>query len=175
VIPKTNRAGVTSQLISKCSWWPDVLKLKLTINERIRRLANNDEQELNSFAEFLTNIGDGKVPYESDLGEFMIRIPDEFVFQSPEREDFIDWCFPNISRDANVGNRAILTPLNKDADELNDIALSKMTGVASAHLSVDSVSTSDNDEAMNYPVEFLNTLSLSGMPAHDLKLKIDVP
>jgi hypothetical protein len=175
VIPKANRAGVMMQLISKCSWWPAALKLKLTINERIRRLANTNEHDLDSFSEFLLDIGEGKVPYEADIGEFMIRIPDEYVFQSPQREDFIDWCFPNISRDANVGDRAILTPLNKDADELNDIALNKMLGDTSIHLSIDSVSTSDNDEVMNYPIEFLNSLSLSGMPAHNLKLKIGCP
>lgn len=33
----------------------------------------------------------------------------------------------------------------------------------------------DQDEATNYPVEFLNSLSAPGFPAHLIKLKIDFP
>jgi ATP-dependent DNA helicase PIF1 len=60
---------------------------------------------------------------------------------------------------------------------LNGKALDKMTGKVSIHLSVDSVLTKDPAEAMNYPVEFLNSpaCQVSGMPAHELKLKIGCP
>jgi ATP-dependent DNA helicase PIF1 len=175
VIPKANRACIVMQLISKCSWWPSAYKLSLTINERIRRLANTNEDDLDSFSNFLIAIGDGKVPYETDIGEFIIRIPNEYIFHSQQLESFIDWCFPNIADDSDVGDRAILTPLNKDADELNEIALNKMTGDISVHLSIDSVLTKDPDEIINYPVEFLNSLSLSGIPPHSLKLKVGCP
>ena len=175
VIPKSNRAGIIMQLISKCSWWPHAMKLKLTINERIRRLSNTNQEELDSFSKFLTDVGEGNIPYEPDLGEFMIRIPDEYMFQPSSKDDFIDWCFPNLANNADVGDKAILTPLNTDAEELNNIALQKMQGDVSVNLSIDSVLTKDPEEAMNYPVEFLNSLSLSGMPAYKLQLKIGCP
>ena len=175
VIPHANRAAIVMQLISKCLWWPSALQLKLRINERIRRLANLNQNELDSFSDFLIKIGDGNVPVEQDLGDYMIRIPDEYVYKSGDIKDFIDWCFPNIADNPNVGEKAILTPLNKDADELNDIALSKMTGEATVHLSIDSVLSQDPDEAMHFNTEFLNSQHLSGMPPHNLKLKIGCP
>ena len=77
------------QLISRSVWWPAVNKFKLTINERIRQQAGPAE-DLDSFSDFLTNVGNGTIPTHRDLGDFMIRIPDEFVFQSKKLEDFID-------------------------------------------------------------------------------------
>ena len=150
------------------------IKLKLTINERIRRLAAASE-DLDSFSNFLINVGNGTIPKEPGLGDFTIRIPDEFVFQSDKIEDFIDWCFPNIQHDPDVGEKAILTPLNKDANILNETAMRKMVGVVSVHKSIDSIISNDANEALHYPVEFLNSLSLSGMPEHILELKIGCP
>ena len=69
-----------------------------------------------------------------------------------------------------------MTPLNKDAHILNDIALHKMNGNEVIFKSIDSVLCEDSsNEVVNYPVEYLNTLSLSGFPEHILKLKIGCP
>jgi ATP-dependent DNA helicase PIF1 len=162
------------QLISKCSWWPIAHKLKLTINERIRRHASSIE-DINDFSNFLMSVGNGEVPIHRDLGAYMIQIPDEFVFQSDKLEDFINWCYPNIANDPDVADKAILTPLNKDADIINHIALNKMSGPVSNHKSIDSVTSDEAGDAMQYPVEYLNTLTMSGMPVHNLELKIGCP
>ena len=174
VLPKQNRAGIIMQLISRCAWWPTVHKFELTVNERIRRLAGPTE-DLDSFSNFLTNIGNGTMPIHRDLGEFMIRIPDEFIFRSKKLEDFIDWCFPDIAHNPDVGDKAILTPLNKDCHELNRMALQKMAGAVSVHRSIDSIMEDEVNEAANYQIEFLNSLDLSGMPVHNLELKIGCP
>ena len=97
--------------------------MSLTINERIRRLNNSENEELDSFSNFLLKIGNGTFQTHPELGEFMIRIPDEYLFQSSNLEDFIDWCFPDIN---NLSDRAILTPLNEDADKLNQLVLDKI-------------------------------------------------
>jgi len=175
VIPHANRAAIVMQLIKKCPWWPAALQLKLSINERIRRLQNLNQDDLDSFSDFLINIGDGTIPIERDLGEHMIRIPDEYIYPSDKIDDFIDWCFPNIATDPNVGEKAILTPLNKDADELNNVALSKMTGNETVHLSIDSVQGGNPEDAILYNTEFLNAQHISGMPPHNLKLKVGCP
>ena len=112
------------------------------------------------------------MPIHHDIGEFTVRIPDEFVFQSKKVEDFLNWCFPDLANNTEVGDKAILTPLNKDANDLNNIALKKMVGEVSVHKSVDTVHEDEAGEALNYPAEFLNSLSLPGMPEHKLELKI---
>jgi hypothetical protein len=55
------------------------------------------------------------------------------------------------------------------------MALKKMNGVMSHHKSVDSIIEDEAGEATNYPVEFLNALDFSGMPVHNLELKIGCP
>jgi hypothetical protein len=182
VIPRQNRAGIMMQLISRCAWWPSVQKFKLTVNERIRRLALPSE-DVASFGNFLTDVGNGAIPIHKDLGDFMIRIPDEFVFQPSNLDDtrlqkldeFLNWCFPDIAHNPDVGDKAILTPKNTDCHELNSMALQKMAGVVSINKSVDSIMEDEEGEAMHYPVEFLNTVDLSGMPVHNLELKIGCP
>ena len=43
-------------------------------------------------------------------------------------------------------------------------------------LSADSVGCQDNsDEVINFPVEYLNTITLSGLPSHILQLKVGCP
>ena len=46
-----------------------------------------------------------------------------------------------------------------------------MPGEQSTYRSIDTV-TGDEEEIANFPTEFLNTLKISGIPPHILKLKI---
>ena len=47
-----------------------------------------------------------------------------------------------------------------------------LPGETKTYLSADSVNCDDNKEAQNYPMEFLNSLTPSGMPPHCLNLKV---
>jgi hypothetical protein len=47
-----------------------------------------------------------------------------------------------------------------------------MPGHLKTYNSLDSVSSEDPGEVANYPTEFLNTIAASGIPPHELKLKI---
>ena len=47
-----------------------------------------------------------------------------------------------------------------------------LPGETKIYLSADSVNCDDNEEAQNYPMEFLNSLTPSGMPPHCLNLKV---
>ena len=69
--------------------------------------------------------------------------------------------------------RAILTTKNNEVDKLNDDLMNKLTGNMIILKSVDLVA--DDDQAALYPSEFLNSLSISGLPPHIIKLKIGAP
>ena len=47
-----------------------------------------------------------------------------------------------------------------------------LPGESVTYLSADSVNCDNNEEAQNYPMEFLNSLTPSGMPPHCLNLKV---
>ncbi|GFU49356.1 ATP-dependent DNA helicase [Trichonephila clavipes] len=51
--------------------------------------------------------------------------------------------------------------------------LDKIPGESQMYLSINTVC--NLDEAVNYPTEFLNSISVPGLPPHKLELKIGVP
>ncbi|XP_019086315.1 PREDICTED: uncharacterized protein LOC104720511 [Camelina sativa] len=77
-----------------------------------------------------------------------------------------------------ITKRAILTPKNDTAHELNMFLQDKIPGDAKEYLSANSIEmdgdSNDSDELL-YPAEFLNSLKISGLRDHCLKLKIGSP
>uniref|UniRef100_A0A8C5M9U6 ATP-dependent DNA helicase n=1 Tax=Leptobrachium leishanense TaxID=445787 RepID=A0A8C5M9U6_9ANUR len=67
---------------------------------------------------------------------------------------------------------AILCPKNCDVDNINEEVLSLLEGESRTYLSTDSIDDESQEDKDNYPIEFLNELTPSGMPVHKLKLKI---
>ena len=47
-----------------------------------------------------------------------------------------------------------------------------MPGNFKTYKSMDSTSSEDTEEVANFPTEYLNALDVSGIPPHELKLKI---
>ncbi|GFW58558.1 ATP-dependent DNA helicase [Trichonephila clavipes] len=85
--------------------------------------------------------------------------------------DLIAHVFPklqqNLSWDQWLCARAILAPNNEVVSRINTDILKEVQGEMKEYLSME-LSTS-------YPVEFLNSLELSGVPSHKLQLKLNVP
>ena len=75
-------------------------------------------------------------------------------------------------------DRVILCPHNVDVNTINESILAKFPGDEVSYLSADSTSQSDsthNGTDSSIPVEYLNTLTLSGMPLHRTDVKIGCP
>ncbi|GBN56423.1 hypothetical protein AVEN_166070-1 [Araneus ventricosus] len=68
--------------------------------------------------------------------------------------------------------RAIFAPTNEIVAQINEKNMSQVEGSITEYLSVDTVM--DNEQVTSYPVEFLNSLEMSGVPSHKLRLKIGV-
>ena len=89
--------------------------------------------------------------------------------------------YPNISAhqaDNFFMERSILSCRNDDVDEINKIILDKFPGQSRIYTSADKVvleDGADGNDAPVYPVEYLNTLSIGGLPLAKLELKAGCP
>ena len=85
--------------------------------------------------------------------------------------DLVDTIFPDIATRFNdaswVGKRAIMSPSNKEVEEVNSAVLQRLPGEEVVLKSIDTTEEGGAD----YPPEFLNSCELSGMPPHRLALK----
>ena len=104
------------------------------------------------------------LPYGSRNIESLIS----FLYDA---SDLSDQC-------AYLCQRAILAPTNEVAAQINLQMISQLATEETSYYSSDSIDDDTNNRATLdslYPVEFLNTIQLSGLPDHHLKLKIGVP
>ena len=68
--------------------------------------------------------------------------------------------------------RVILAPRNVDVTTINDTIQEYLAGEAKNYLNTDSAFQDGGVPDDSIPQEYLNTLTLSGMPAHELRLKV---
>ena len=107
-----------------------------------------------------------------EIGEDMVKIPQAYLVDSTD--ELTDKVFPELENGYMdkyfVSHRAILTPLNDNVDKINEVIMAKFPGEGKTYLSADSVA--DEDMANTYPTDFLNSITLSGMPSHAMTLKV---
>jgi len=71
--------------------------------------------------------------------------------------------------------RAILAPLNINVDDVNALCLDCMNGSTNTYSSVDVALDSVGSPDHLFPIEYLNNISISGMPNTNLTLKLGCP
>ena len=74
--------------------------------------------------------------------------------------------------DEDLVSTVILTPTNEYSLIINGHALETLPGQPISYFSADDVECDDELERSQYPVEFLNSITPSGMPPRCLKFKI---
>ncbi|XP_068338961.1 uncharacterized protein [Pyrus communis] len=125
---------------------------------------------------FLLRVGDGN---EDVIMDDMVKLPECMVI--PWESDhsinqLIAKIFPDLEDHINdatyMVERAVVTPTNEDVDMLNEKIINMFPGLEETMYSFDSV----EDDARNlYQPEFLNSISLGGLPPHKLTLKRGAP
>jgi hypothetical protein len=172
---------VNSYLWHKCS------VMQLTENMRLdsRSLSHLDREELRMFAEWLLRVGSGTEPYIQIQNETnYIKIPEPLLLPQECRDldGLISFVYTFGSNPADSSSyfcdRAILAPTNEVVSNINNRMIDQLMTSEMSFYSSDTIDDSCANhstlEAL-YPTEFLNTLSINGLPEHVLRLKIGVP
>nr|XP_043636045.1 uncharacterized protein LOC122607184 [Erigeron canadensis] len=129
------------------------------------------------FSHFLLRVGDGNE--EVSEGNF-IRIPDDMAIPysdaAKSKEELIEKIFPNLQINRGspdyVTSQAILSTKNNYVDDINNQLIEKFWGEEKVYYSFDEA---EDDKNNFYPIEFLNTLTVSGLPPYCLRLKVGCP
>lgn len=136
------------------------------------RVALLNEPSAELFSQQLIDIGNGRIPVDITTG--LISFPQDFCQFTTSKTELISKVFPDVTGNYKnhhwLSQRAILAAKNKDVDELNIIIQNEIDGQIRSYKSVDSVTS--QEDVVNYPTEFLNSLELPGLPPHNLQLKV---
>ncbi|KAL7132194.1 hypothetical protein ABFS83_12G055800 [Erythranthe nasuta] len=165
VVPKGTRQQVVSASINSSHLWQHCEVLTLTKNMR------------------LSSTSDGTNGDDND-GVMDIEIPDDLLIQSLGNhlasiaEETYPNLLANIMDSEYLQQRAILAPTNEIVEKVNDYMLSLVPEEEKVYLSFDSPCTANESVDSHHDIhtlEFLNTITSSGLPNHELKLKRGVP
>ena len=111
---------------------------------------------------------EGKYPYTA-----VIEIPHKM--RQNAKDEIVDAVFDDFEE--NIGNpeyfksRILLAATNAIVNEVNNEMVDRIPGDLHTFYSIDTVE--DIDDSTMFPTEFLNSLSLPGLPEHELHLKIN--
>ncbi|KAI3710182.1 hypothetical protein L2E82_39956 [Cichorium intybus] len=185
VITNGSRSNIVNASLCSSYIWEKCKVLKLTKNMRLTVGSQiSDVEETMKFANWLLDIGEGKVGGGKD-GEAIIDIPEDLLVTNSSNPigSLIEFVYPSILENINLPTyfqeRAILAPKHEVVQEINDRLLSFFPGDEKEYLSSDSLCESDCvhdqfDERL-YSPDVLNGLKVSGLPNHKLVLKVGVP
>ncbi|KAK1395729.1 ATP-dependent DNA helicase [Heracleum sosnowskyi] len=131
---------------------------------------------------WVLDIGDGKLDLPSnEYSQYdqYIEIPSKYCIQSPiaSIDDVITSTYDGLENSYKsttyLRERAILTPTNQVVNHLNDLIMDKIPGDPIVYYSSDMVQDDGTGEQGNstFPIEYLNTIKISGLPVHELRLK----
>ncbi|XP_060668034.1 uncharacterized protein LOC132799645 [Ziziphus jujuba] len=158
--------------------------LKLTKNMRLQSIDSDiDKDELKAFSEWISSSGDGIIRGLND-GHAMIDIPDDLLIKDTEDSaaSIVNTTYPSFSENINdplyLQERAILAPTLDIVESINNYVSSLNRTEENTYLSSDATCRSDSNIDLIgdlHTLEFLNAIKCSGMPNHQLKLKVDVP
>jgi hypothetical protein len=189
VLQPANKQQILKACIVNSYLWQQCIVLNLTENMRLKApsLTDDAREELRLFADWLLRVGNGTEPFidiANQPNSMFIQIPTTLLLEESCRnlDGLISFVYdsgcqsPNMS--AYLCDRAILASTNDIVSEINTIMIDRLTTDEMSYYSSDSIDDScANHSALEslYPTEFLNTLSINGLPPHVLHLKIDVP
>ena len=169
-IPRSTPADEINACLKSSTLWRTVQTISLRQNMRIIAEGPGSGR----FAQNLLDIGNGKRRTSRD-GK--IQLDSEVCVMTNSLEELIEKIYSNIDSkyldQEWLCERAILAPRNEDVDLINNRLLEAIPGTHAEYISIDT--TVETDDAVNFPVEFLNAQNPPGLPPHILRLKVGSP
>lgn len=160
-MPKQPPTVIIENSIKSSHLWPHFKVVKLKTNMRA-------EQDQHEYAQWLLQLGNGQ------LQSSVPSAPPTSIDIPPQcniTEDIVNAVFSNVANQESLSTTVILASTNQTTLHLNDLIIKKLPGDSNTYLSCDQAICDDEKEASNYPTEFLNSITPSGMPPHQLILK----
>lgn len=188
VVPKGNREHIVVASLHKSTLWNHCELRLLHQNMRLESFAAepNLHLKIKAFAQWVLDIGDGNVESISLPGypdSTWIKIPEDMLID--ERlglKGLIDSTYPDLESSYTdfeyLQGRAILAPRNKDVDQINAEIISMLPGDQHTYYSADTKIVPEQTSKtfpLDCPTEFLNSLTSSNLPNHQITLKIGSP
>ncbi|CAH4036392.1 unnamed protein product [Pieris brassicae] len=149
----------------------DINELSVFVNTHVPN--DNDD---NNFSQKLLKLGDGNFP--SPVANSPQVLLDNELGQIVQSLEIVDTIYPDIQnlteRNFNwLCSRAIVSPRNESVNEINKIIMENVPGEFKSYKSIDTVC--NIEDTVHYPQEYLNSLNPSGLPSHELQLKVGTP
>lgn len=172
VIPRSTPADELNACLKASYLWKYVETIQLTTNMRAQLTKDSKAEK---FSRQLLEIGEGKNLNHCQSND--ITFDNDFCQLKPSVRELINSVYPDILRNSNnidwLYERAILAPTNEYVHKINHQIQLKLPGETFKYQSIDTLT--NEDEAIYFPTEFLNSMEPDGMPPHILNLKVGSP
>jgi len=176
------RTNIVNCCLTSSDIWQKVVIYKLTINERIKRCLSihatvTEKNESLQHARYLLNIGSGKEKVYDEIGDDMIRIPNDLVSTATNLKQFCSWVFDDFKKNYKMKKyykgRAVLSPRNVDVDEINSIMFDQNPETSRTYAAKNTCLERKNREF--YTDQIMNEVNMPGFPKSKLELKPYTP
>jgi len=167
VIPKGSRQQIVSASLCRSYLWQTTTLLHLQQNMRLDRTPESD-----AFAQWLLGVGAGH-----QLGpNASITLPPSMRLSENTVDSLINTIYPHVADaqgnpDQYFLERTILSSKNDAVDDLNSAVLEKFPGDEFTLIGIDKAKADQQE----YPIEYLNSLNVSGLPLAHLHVKLGCP
>ena len=166
------RVNIVDSCLKKSFLWDHVIVKHLHTNMRVHL---HRDEAAGEFAGQLLAIGDGKYPI--DTSPDIIKLPENIGTFACSIDELVSKVYPDLLSNFRnmvwLSERCILAPLNETTRTINTALVAQLPGEPVEYRSLDFVL--DESQAVHLPVEFLNSLEMSGFPSHLLSLKLAAP
>ncbi len=134
MVPRGTRGQIVDASLKRSAiLWHNVKVRHLHENMRVQRFlaqgetnATIDAQQQQAWVDYLQRIGEGTEQVFPEVGEEAILIPEDMCCQGDTIDSLVDEVYDDLghftnsqSRNEHIIQRAILTPLNEDVDNIN--------------------------------------------------------